>query len=80
VFPAALPEELRQRGAPRVGSGSCYGTARAARTTAATNALDAGADIAKVQGWLGHANISITRVYDHRKSRPEESAVFKVKY
>jgi site-specific recombinase XerD len=52
----------------------------AARATAATNALDAGADIAKVQGWLGHANISITRVYDHRKSRPEESAVFKVKY
>ncbi len=38
------------------------------------------ADIAKVQEWLGHANISITRVYDHRKSRPEESAVFKVKY
>src|ERR1017187_6984827 len=37
----------------------------AARATAATNALDAGADIAKVQGWLGHANISITRVYDH---------------
>ena len=52
----------------------------AARATAATNALDAGADIAKVQEWLGHANISITRVYDHRKSRPEESAVFKVKY
>jgi hypothetical protein len=38
------------------------------------------ADIAKVQEWLGHANISITRVYDHRKSRPKESAVFKVKY
>ena len=52
----------------------------AARATAATNALDAGADIAKVQEWLGHANISITRVYDHRKSRPKESAVFKVKY
>src|ERR1035438_8562775 len=29
----------------------------AARATAATNALDAGADIAKVQEWLGHANI-----------------------
>jgi site-specific recombinase XerD len=32
------------------------------RTAAATNALDAGADIAKVQEWLGRANISTTRV------------------
>jgi integrase/recombinase XerD len=52
----------------------------AARATAATNALDAGADIAKVQEWLGHANISTTRVYDHRKTRPGDSPVFKVKY
>jgi site-specific recombinase XerD len=52
----------------------------AARATAATNALDAGADIAKVQEWLGHANISTTRVYDQRKTRPEDSPVFKVKY
>ncbi len=51
-----------------------------ARATAATNALDAGADIAKVQEWLGHANISTTRVYDHRKTRPEDSPTFKVKY
>ena len=43
-----------------------------ARATAATNALD-GADIAKVQEWLGHANVSTTRVYDHRKTRPEDS-------
>ena len=52
----------------------------AARATAATNALDAGADIAKVQEWLGHANVSTTRVYDHRKTRPEDSPTFKVKY
>lgn len=52
----------------------------AARATAAINALDAGADIAKVQEWLGHANISITRVYDNRKTRPEDSPVFEVKY
>jgi integrase/recombinase XerD len=52
----------------------------AARVTAATNALDRGADIAKVQEWLGHANLSTTRVYDHRKTRPEDSPVFKVNY
>jgi integrase/recombinase XerD len=51
-----------------------------ARATAATNAMDAGADIAKVQEWLGHANVSTTRVYDHRKTRPEDSPAFKVKY
>jgi site-specific recombinase XerD len=31
------------------------------RATAATNPLDNGADIAKVQEWLGHANIATTR-------------------
>jgi integrase/recombinase XerD len=51
-----------------------------ARATAATNALDQGADIAKVQEWLGHANVSTTRVYDHRKRRPGDSPVFKVNY
>lgn len=52
----------------------------AARATAATNALDQGADIAKVQEWLGHANVSTTRVYDHRRTRPGDSPVFKVSY
>ena len=46
-----------------------HGAARDA-ATAATNALDNGADIAKVQEWLGHANIATTRIYDHRKTRP----------
>ena len=50
------------------------------RATAATNALDHQADIAKVQEWLGHANISTTRIYDHRKTRPEDSPTFKVVY
>ncbi|MGS0741795.1 tyrosine-type recombinase/integrase [Glaciimonas sp. GG7] len=52
----------------------------ALRATAATNALDHEADIAKVQEWLGHANISTTRIYDRRKMRPEDSPTFKVAY
>ena len=52
----------------------------ALRTTTATNALDHGADIARVQEWLGHANIATTRLYDKRRSRPEESPTFKVEY
>src|SRR3954449_12421496 len=54
--------------------------AHALRATAATNALDHQADIAKVQEWLGHANISTTRIYDHRRTRPEDSPTFKVNY
>jgi integrase/recombinase XerD len=54
--------------------------AHALRATAATNALDNKADIAKVQEWLGHANIATTRIYDHRKTRPEDSPTFKVAY
>jgi len=50
------------------------------RATAATNALEHGADIAKVQEWLGHRNISTTRLYDKRNSRPEDSPTFKVEY
>jgi len=52
----------------------------ALRATAATNALEHAADIAYVQSWLGHANISTTRLYDRRRSRPEDSPTFKVKY
>lgn len=52
----------------------------AMRATAATNALEHGADIAKVQEWLGHANIQTTRVYDRRNTRPEDSPTFKVSY
>jgi integrase/recombinase XerD len=52
----------------------------AMRATAATNALDHNADIAKVQEWLGHANVSTTRLYDRRKSKPEDSPTFRVKY
>jgi len=47
---------------------------------AATNALEHEADIAKVQQWLGHANISTTRIYARRGLRPEDSPTFKVWY
>ena len=50
------------------------------RATAATNALSHDSDIAKVQEWLGHANVSTTRVYHRRKSKPEDSPTFRVKY
>src|SRR5215471_593657 len=59
--------------APRLG-------VHAMRATAATNALAHGADIAKVQEWLGHADISTTRLYDKQNSRPEDSPTFKVRY
>ena len=54
--------------------------AHSLRATAATNALDHQADIAKVQEWLGHANIATTRLYDRRKTRAEDSPTFKVSY
>jgi site-specific recombinase XerD len=50
------------------------------RATAATNALENGADIAQVQEWLGHASITTTRLYDKRRSKPEDSPSFKVRY
>jgi len=52
----------------------------ALRATAATNALEHSADIAFVQMWLGHASISTTRLYDRRKSKPEDSPTFRVSY
>jgi site-specific recombinase XerC len=58
-------------------SGLCVHSLRA---TAASNALEHQSDIAKVQEWLGHANISTTRLYDRRKTRPEDSPTFHIKY
>ena len=52
----------------------------ALRATAATNALDRGADSGNVQEWLGHANVSTTRLYDRRRSWPEDSSTFRVAY
>lgn len=50
------------------------------RATAATNALEHEADIAKVQEWLGHANIATTRMYDRRRTVAEQSPTFKIQY
>jgi integrase/recombinase XerD len=81
---AKLPRSgLVQRplpGARRAGTLGFEIGAHALRATAATNALDHQADIAKVPEWLGHANIATTRIYDHRRTRPEDSPTFKVAY
>ncbi|MGE3308460.1 MAG: tyrosine-type recombinase/integrase [Limisphaerales bacterium] len=50
------------------------------RATAATNALEHGADIAKVRDWLGHRTVSTTQLYDKRSTCPEDSPTFKVEY
>jgi site-specific recombinase XerC len=71
---------IRQLGFGRQQTLKTNRNTQCARATAATNALDHQADIAKVQEWLGHAYISTTRIYDHRKTRPEESPTFKVNY
>lgn len=54
--------------------------AHALQATAAINAIEHEAGIAKVQVWPGHANIATTRLYDRRKSRPEDSPTFKANY
>jgi integrase/recombinase XerD len=36
--------------------------------------------VIEAQEWLGHADISTTRLYDKRGSRPEDSPTFKVRY
>ena len=82
LHPASVYEEIVRRYGKQVGittdvHGFCV---HALRATAATNALSHNADIAKVQEWLGHANIATTRLYDRRQSRPEESPTFKVEY
>lgn len=52
----------------------------ALRATAATSALEHDADISQVQAWLGHSNISTTKVYDRRDAKPQQSPTFKVNY
>jgi len=82
INPRSIHREIVQRYAEQIGitvdtHGFCVHSLRA---TAATNALENKADIAKVQEWLGHSNISTTRLYDKRNSKPEDSPSFKVDY
>jgi integrase/recombinase XerD len=82
LHPASVYQDIVRYYGEKVGittdvHGFCV---HALRATAATNALAHNADIAKVQEWLGHANIATTRLYDRRQSRPEESPTFKVEY
>ena len=80
LTPGAVYSEVVVRYMAQVGiSGENMGP-HALRATAATSALEHQADIARVQEWLGHANIGTTRVYDRRGSRPEDSPTFKVAY
>ena len=58
----------------------CKVGVHAMRATAATNALNHQADIAKVQAWLGHANIATTKIYDRRTTKLEDSPTFQVAY
>jgi len=79
---ASVYQEIIRRFGDQVGinadvHGFCV---RSLRGTAATNALEHNADIAKVQEWLCHANVSTTRLYDKRKNRPENSPTFQVEY
>jgi integrase/recombinase XerD len=82
LHPASVYHNIVKRYAGELGltdviPGLCVHSLRA---TAAANALAHEADIAKVQEWLGHADISTTRMYDKRQSRPEDSPTFKVQY
>ena len=50
----------------------------AMRATAATLALKNDAELASVQEWLGHSDISTTRLYDRRAFDVEDSPSYKV--
>jgi len=75
IYQSVVRHYARQAGIDTAGVG-----VHSLRATAATNALLNGADIAKVQTWLGHANISTTRIYDRRADRPEDSPTYRVSY
>src|SRR5690606_11975792 len=80
LHPESVYRDIVKRYAKQVGITTPGFCVHSLRATAATNALENQADIAKVQEWLGHANVSTTRLYDRRNSRPEDSPTFRVAY
>ena len=76
----SLYENVIKKWAREAGLDANVVSNHAMRATAATNALSHEADIAKVQEWLGHSNVSTTKLYDRRKSKPEDSPTFRVNY
>jgi site-specific recombinase XerD len=59
---AGITQGVKEVGITVAVLGCC---ARSLRATAATNAPARGADIAKVQGRLGHTSLSTTHMYGH---------------
>ncbi len=76
----AIHKDIVRKYARKIGISLSAICVHGLRATAATNALDHQADIAKVQEWLGHSSISTTRLYDRRTTKPEDSPTFKVSY
>jgi integrase/recombinase XerD len=60
VYRNIIIKYARESGVSAEAIGTCVHSMRA---TGATNALANGADIGEVQEWLGHANVSTTRLY-----------------
>ncbi len=48
-------------------------TTHSMRASAATIAIDRGAELSRGKDWLCHENISTTMLYDHRDARMEDS-------
>jgi integrase len=80
LAPTTVYHRIVKKYAKRIGLGVVGFCVHSLRATAATNALEHAADIAKVQEWLGHSNIATTRLYDRRRTRPEDSPTFRVAY
>ena len=50
------------------------------RVTAITDLLTQGVPLEDVQSLAGHSSPRTTRLYDRRKTRPEDSPTFRVQY
>lgn len=80
LSPGGVYSEVVKRYMEQVGIVGQNMGPHALRATAATSALEHDADISQVQAWLGHSNISTTKVYDRRDAKPQQSPTFKVNY